>query len=109
MVILPFPTEMVGEYGADHFVISLYIGVLLASSLTLTALAIALRRINPPESAPDRAGVEGLIGNAACLTLAFVIALVVPGVGYWPLALLLLDGPVLALARRRIQPSETSS
>ncbi|WP_157121670.1 hypothetical protein [Nocardia miyunensis] len=34
-----------------------------------------------------------MIGNAACLALAFVIALAVPGAGYRPLLLLLVDGP----------------
>jgi uncharacterized membrane protein len=101
VVVLPFPTEMVGAYGDDPLVISLYIGVLLACSITLTALAIALRRVNPTESAPDRTDLDRLIGNAVCLAVAFVLTAAVPGAGYWPLLLLLADGPVLALLHRK--------
>ncbi|MCY1142001.1 TMEM175 family protein [Actinoplanes sp. Pm04-4] len=97
VVVLPFAAEMVGEYGDEPVVISLYTGVLLASSLTLVWLAFALHRADP---ARDRPGLEQLIGNAAGLSLAFVLALAVPGAGYWPLLVLLIDGPVLALARR---------
>ncbi|MBU2667257.1 DUF1211 domain-containing protein [Actinoplanes bogorensis] len=100
VVALPFAAEMVGAYGAERVVIALYIGVLLASSITLTLLALALRRTDPAATT-DRGGFEQLIGNAVCLTLAFVIALAVPGAGYWPLALLLVDGPILAVLRRR--------
>jgi uncharacterized membrane protein len=102
VVVLPFPAELVGAYGDEPLVIALYIGVLLACSITLTVLAIALRRTNPAPSAPDKAAVEQLIGNAVCLALAFVLALAVPGAGYWPLLLLLADGPVLTLLRRRV-------
>ncbi|MFE7506730.1 TMEM175 family protein [Promicromonospora sp. NPDC057488] len=101
VVVLPFPAELVGAYGADRVVIALYVGVLLACSMTLAAMAIVLRRANPPGAAPDRTALEQLLGNAVCLALAFLLALVVPGAGYWPLLLLLVDGPVLALVRRR--------
>ncbi|WP_305785699.1 TMEM175 family protein [Symbioplanes lichenis] len=101
VVLLPFPAELVGAYGDEPLVIAVYIGVLLACSGTLTALAIALRRTNTAASAPGRASLEPLVGNAVCLTLAFVLALTVPGAGYWPLLLLLLDGPTLALVRRK--------
>jgi uncharacterized membrane protein len=109
VVLLPFAAEMVGVYGENPLVISLYIGVLLACSITLTALAYALRRVNPPEAAPDRAGLEQLVGNAVCLALAFMIALAVPKAGYWPLILLLADTPVLALIRRRRKQRATTS
>ncbi|GIE78550.1 DUF1211 domain-containing membrane protein [Actinoplanes philippinensis] len=101
VVVLPFPAEMVGAYGDEPLVIALYIGVLLASSITLTVLATALRRINPAESSPPRTSLEQLVGNAVCLALALVLAMAIPGAGYWPLLLLLADGPVLALVRRR--------
>lgn len=100
VLILPLPAEMVGAYGDDPLVISLYVGVLFACSITLTMLAIALRQANPMEAALDRASLEPLIGNAVCLSLAFVLTIAVPGVGYWPLLLLLVDRPVLALVRR---------
>lgn len=101
VVVLPFPAEMVGAYGDDHLVISLYIGVLAASAITLTLLAVALRRVNEEGAGPDRRVLEELIGNAVCLVLAFLLALAIPGAGYWPLLLLLADTPVRALVRRR--------
>lgn len=101
VVVLSFAAEMVGAYGDDHLVISLYIGVLVASAITLTLLAAALRQASEVGAGPDRRVLEELIGNAVCLVLAFLVALAVPGAGYWPLLLLLADTPVRALVRRR--------
>ncbi|MDL5158340.1 TMEM175 family protein [Actinomycetospora termitidis] len=100
VVFLPFPAEMVASYGEAPLVPALYVGVLLASSVTLVAMAVAMRRTAPEGEAPDRADLERVAGNASCLAVAFVIVVAVPAAGYWPLLLLLVDGPVLAVVRR---------
>jgi uncharacterized membrane protein len=99
VLVLPFPAEMVAEYGADPFVLALYIGVLLLSSVSLAAMAVGLRRIGQAGD-PGAALLQGLVGNSICLAAAFVLVLVLPGLGYWPLVLLLLDTPLVALVRR---------
>jgi uncharacterized membrane protein len=99
VVVLPFPAEMVGAYGDDPVVLVLYVGVLVVSAIALALMAVALRRTGG-EGAPGRAVVEQVVGNAVCLAVALVLVVTVPGVGFWPLLLLLLDGAVLAAARR---------
>jgi uncharacterized membrane protein len=80
IVVLPFPTEMVGGYGEDRFTVGLYIGTILASSACLTALSVAMRG--------RLAGSGG--STTALFALALVLALFVPGVSYWALLLLFL-------------------
>lgn len=103
IVILPFVVSLVGEYGADPFVLVLYVGTLLASCAVLTAMALLLRRRpadQNPQQTTDTDAVEQLTGNAICLTVAFIIVLLAPAAGFWPLLLLLVDRPVLRVARR---------
>lgn len=95
IVVLPFPTEMIGGYSGDRFAVLLYIGTILASSACLTALAVAIH--------------GRLIGGAGtmpvALALALVVAVLVPGVGYRALLLLFL-APLLDLAWRRWRPGD---
>ncbi|MFD7712317.1 TMEM175 family protein [Streptomyces sp. NPDC059785] len=100
IVVLPFPVEMISSYGDEPFVLALYVAVLFASSVALAAMALLLRRTGTPQTAPGRETVEQVMGNAACLAVAFLLVVAAPGLGFWPLALLLVDGPVLALVHR---------
>jgi TMEM175 potassium channel family protein len=97
IVVLPFPTEMAGGYGDDRFAVGLYIGTILASSACLTALAVAIH--------------SRLVGGAGTMTVmlavAFLVAVVVPGVGYWALLLLFLS-PLLERLWRRWRPGDWS-
>ncbi|MFE7031164.1 TMEM175 family protein [Streptomyces sp. NPDC057621] len=100
IVVLPFPVEMISTYGDEPFVLALYVAVLFASSVTLAAMALSLHRTGTRQTAPSREVVEQVMGNAACLAVALLLVLAAPGLGFWPLALLLVDGPALALVRR---------
>ncbi|MFT4084160.1 MAG: TMEM175 family protein [Nocardioides sp.] len=100
ILVLPFPAQMVAVYGDEPLVLALYVGVLLISSLSLVAMALGLRRLGHRDVGVGGTFVRGLVGNCACLAIAFGVVLVVPSAGYWPLLLLLLDGPILAAARR---------
>jgi uncharacterized membrane protein len=99
LLAVPFPAELVATYGDDAFVLAFYIGVLLVSSVSLAAMAVGLDRIGQP---PEPAGplLPGILGNALCLAAAFLVVLVLPQAGYWPLVLLLVDRPALAVVRR---------
>jgi uncharacterized membrane protein len=89
IVALPFSTEMVGAYGDDRFTVLLYVGSVLASSACLTALGVAARgRLVP-----------GALGATGPLTVAFLLVLLVPGVGYASLLLLLVSPLVERLWR----------
>jgi uncharacterized membrane protein len=94
IVVLPFPTEMVGGYGEDRFTVVLYIGTILASSACLTALSVAARgRL-----------VAGALGVTATLAVAFLLVVLVPAVGYASL-LLLLVAPLVQRLWGRWRPS----
>jgi uncharacterized membrane protein len=90
IVALPFSTEMVGAYGDDHFTVLLYVGAVLASSACLTALSVAARgRLVP-----------GALGVTGTLTVAFLLVVLVPAVGYASLLLLLVSPLVQRLWAR---------
>jgi uncharacterized membrane protein len=82
IVVLPFPTQMIGAYGEDPFTPILYIGTILASSICLTVLAFIIRR---------GVDVSGAVSTTGLLVIAFVLAALVPGVRYFALLLLLLS------------------
>jgi uncharacterized membrane protein len=97
IVVLPFPTEMVGGYGEDRFTVALYIGTILASSACLTALSVAIRgRL-----------VGGAGSSTALLVLALLLAVLVPAVQYWALLLLFL-APLVERLWRRWRPGDWS-
>jgi uncharacterized membrane protein len=95
IVVLPFPTEMVGGYGEDRFTTVLYIGTILASSACLTALSVAIRgRL-----------VGGAGSMTALLALALLVAAFISGVRYWALLLLFL-APVVERLWQRWRPGD---
>lgn len=106
IVFLPVVTAMVGAMDTDRLQLALYIGTLLAASVFL--LAIHLRLLHRPDLlGPDGPStLTALTGRGfatGLFALALVLAVAIPGVGYYSLLVLLLD-PVLArvLARRRV-------
>ncbi len=90
IVVLPFPTEMVGGYSDDRFTTLLYIGTILASSACLTVLSVLVRG----------ALVPAAISAPVLLAVAMLVAAFVPGVGYLALLLLLLSRPLGQLLTR---------
>jgi uncharacterized membrane protein len=95
IVVLPFPTDMVGGYGDDRFTAVLYIGSILASSACLTALSVAIRgRL-----------VGGAGSMTALLALALLVAAFVPGVQYLALLLLFL-APLVERLWQRWRPGD---
>jgi uncharacterized membrane protein len=90
IVALPFSTEMVGAYGDDRFTVLLYVGSVLASSACLSALSVAARgRLVP-----------GALGVTGTLAVAFLLVVLIPGVGYASLLLLLVSPLVQRLWER---------
>lgn len=105
IVVLPFPTEMVGLYGDDRFTVGLYIGTILVASALQTAMNLIVRA--DPEVASETEPVtpefiSGSVAATGLLAVALVLALAVPGVDYWALFLLFL-GPYVEKAWRRLR------
>lgn len=70
---------------------------LLVSSLVRFALHLVLLRhpaLWDPDNPPRPSGTAGLLTFVSLLTLALVIAMIWPGVGYASLVVLFLSGPV---------------
>ena len=101
IVFLPFPTTLVAGTSNDSLAKELYIGTMAVSS---TLLALLARRIGSDRHLRDvERGPAALdsAGSAVAFLLALAISVAFPATGYWPLLLLFLVDPVLALARRR--------
>jgi uncharacterized membrane protein len=89
IVVLPVPTKMVGGFEDDPFTLRFYVGALFASSALLTVMSVLVGR------SLDRAGRTAMdhAGGASTsfiLLVVFVVTLVAPEAGYWPLLLLVL-------------------
>lgn len=93
IVVLPFPTEMIASFPEDPFTLRFYVATLFASSALLSVTAVLVRRTLPRDDAQGlRNTAAG--GTAVLLLLVFVVTLVAPGLGYWPLLLLFLTSPL---------------
>jgi len=90
IVVIPFPTELLGRIGPDvPFVTGLYIANLLVTALAGVAIERQIKR--HPELRKDDAPTPSLaLGSASVLLLfvALIISVVFPSVGPWSLLLL---------------------
>ncbi|ALG08838.1 hypothetical protein AOZ06_19690 [Kibdelosporangium phytohabitans] len=103
-VLLPFPTELVGRYGGEHFTVAFYMGTVLASSICLSALTLLIHRdpdIQDPENPLDDQYLASGVATTVLIVVALVLALAVPGVNYFSLLLLLLTPVVVRVWNRR--------
>lgn len=103
IVLLPFPTEIVGGFAPHRFVVLFYIGTILANSLCYLAMVLIIDRSAEirGETGPLR---DDAVLNAALTSAAFAIAFAVgaiePKYGYWALLLV----AVAQWATRWIKP-----
>jgi uncharacterized membrane protein len=100
IVFLPFPTSLVTTTDHDPLAKILYVGTMAVSSAVLALVAWVIRRdrrLRDSDGAPD-------VVTSASVTGAFLLALAImllfPDLGYWPLLLLTVVGPVERLIRR---------
>lgn len=105
IVVLPWPTAIITAYDTSPVSVLLYIGTLVVSSGSLTALAVTIHR-NPALSAgrsqETRDEVLGSAASLAALILALVLGTAFADtVNYWALLLLFLSGPAESLVKRR--------
>jgi uncharacterized membrane protein len=102
IVILPFPTQLTPVYGNERSVLAFYIGVLVVSSGSLTALSVHIARHRElrREDAPEHPVTTSVVTTLWC-AIALLVALAVPKIGYAALLLLLLSDPTVKLVERR--------
>jgi uncharacterized membrane protein len=100
IVFLPFATALLPVGGDQALTKVLYIGTLTASSVFLALLAWLIRRnpdLHEPGESPSP--VAGVI-NALLFLLALVLAVLIPGISYYPLLLLVIADWLTALWNR---------
>jgi uncharacterized membrane protein len=98
IVVLPFPTELIGAYESERFTVVFYLATLLASSLSHTALMLIVRR--DPEVRGDAEPVTdesfwNFVLSTIVFALAVVVALIKPGFGYYVLVLLIFPSMIV--------------
>lgn len=104
IVVLPLPTTMTAEFDASRLVLGFYIGTMLLNSLTLTTIAITVSRNPDVESSENPITtrfVHGSVAISSAFVLAFVVAMIVPTIGYLSMLVLFLAPPAEAIMRRR--------
>jgi uncharacterized membrane protein len=93
IVVLPFPTEMVGAFGDDPFTVAFYVGTIVASSLCQTIMVLIVRH-EPELFGGSRVIVEqqahAALGATGSLMVALILVLLVPAVSYYALLLIFL-------------------
>jgi uncharacterized membrane protein len=104
IVVLPFPTEMIGGFNDDRFTAAFYIGTMLAANLCQLAM-IFIIRADPAVArnsggVPDRQRFTAVV-IAVLFAVALALAALVPGVGYFALLLLALAVPASRIRYRR--------
>ena len=93
IVILPFPTEIIGAYDSSRFTAGLYIGMILVLSLCQTGLTLLIRghkELEREDNPVTRREVVGSITFSGLGLLAFLLAALVPGVDFYALFVLFL-------------------
>jgi uncharacterized membrane protein len=110
VVFLPFPTGMSGIYGTDHFTATFYVASVLASSVCQSALVLIIYR-NPALQSDDNPMLPTNVATSVTSTGLMVVALLltafVPSLNYYPMLLLLLARPAIALWER-LRPQSTT-
>jgi uncharacterized membrane protein len=103
IVVLPFSTQVIAEFGADRLSVAVYVGTITASSALSTGLTVLVRRRAPLRregvSAADVDVVPAAIATAL-MVLALVLGVVFRAVNLYALFVLFLSGPVERLVRR---------
>ena len=105
IVFLPWPTAVITAYRTSSLTVLLYVGTLVLSSGSLTALAVVIHRdpaLSEGRSRETREEVLGIGSSFAAMVVALVLGTAFSDtLGYWPLLLLLVTPPFEAVVKRR--------
>jgi len=102
IVLLPFATTLIAEQSHDSVAVGFYIGDMIVSSLCLSLLRlISVRDLKQRHIETDASSaLVNTFTMTGLLTVAFLIAVLVPGIGLWALFILFLEGPIVRIAGR---------
>jgi len=111
IAFLPFSSEVVGTGDLDDMTVrALYIGSLVACSVALAVIDVAILR--SPDTWPDGErpdiDVTAVVVRLGVMAAAFVIGTFVAPIGLWALLLLFLARPITGwIERGRSEPATT--
>ena len=112
IVVLPLPTEITAVYQASILTVVIYIGCGFASTLLLTALCYYLYK-NPQLQKRGHAisavQLWGIGVTSALFVLAFILAVLFPGLNYYALFILFLSWPLDVIFKPRIRKHERAA
>jgi uncharacterized membrane protein len=109
IVWLPVATAVVGLLPDTLVQKALYIGALFLTSAMSTVLGLYVLRHPELHSRPERSLLRGILADAvatALFVVAFLLSVLVPVLGYWAMAVLVLIGPVHAILQRLLGLSD---
>lgn len=106
ITLLPFTTALIADHGDEQATVLLYIGNIAVGIFSLGAVTLVTSR-SPNLLLPGMAitddDTRGAIANCVLVSTAFLLAALLPGLGFTVMLLMLLDGPLTRLwARRRV-------
>ncbi|WP_329001961.1 TMEM175 family protein [Kribbella sp. NBC_00709] len=104
IVVLPFPTEIIGSFDTSRFTAGLYAGTILALSIcqsAITWMVYGHKELERPDNPVSKREVTGSLLLTGLTLVAFLLAAFVPGVGFYALLLLLLSPVVMRVWSRR--------
>jgi uncharacterized membrane protein len=104
IVILPFPTEIIGAFDTDRFTAGIYIGTILALSVCQSALTWMVHGHKELEKPDNPIGQPELVGSlvlTGLTVLAYLLATLIPGVDFYAMFLLLLSPIIMRVWKRR--------
>jgi uncharacterized membrane protein len=104
ITLLPFTTSLIADHGDEQATLLLYVGNVglgiycLGASTLVQSRSPHLLLPNTTITADDR--LDALL-NCVLISVAFILALLLPGLGFTVMVLMILDGPLKRLWRRR--------
>lgn len=103
IVVLPFPTEMIGGFNDGRFTTALYVGTILVGNICQLAMMVMVHRDSTIAKRPGGISDRQLFASAVAtclLVAALLLGGLVPGVGAFALLLLLATYPAIWIRDR---------
>jgi uncharacterized membrane protein len=103
IVVLPFPTQIIGAFDSDRFTAGLYTGTILALSICQSAITWMVsghKELEKPDNPVGRPELVSSLLLTGLTVVAFLLASLVPGVHFYAMLLLLLT-PILMRVWKR--------
>lgn len=102
IVILPITTALSAAMATDRLMVGIYIGNQVASGWLLLLQAVIEQRVRRAHHlvVPNRSILASPVAMAVLFTLALVLALIMPQIGYFWLFLMMLTNPLRLLLIR---------